>query len=64
MLHGGARAPVIFDKARQFNMQNVAIYRCRDVLLSEEEEQRVHGEHIILRLTVYYSWLVHCVVYI
>ena len=64
MLHGGARAPVIFDKARQFNLQNVAIYRCRDVLLSEEEDQRVHGEHLVWFLTVYYSWLVHCVIYI
>jgi hypothetical protein len=55
MLHGGARAPVIFEKARQFNLQNVAIYRCRDVLLSEEKDQRVHGELLIWFLTVYYS---------
>jgi hypothetical protein len=53
MLHGGARAPVIFEKARQFNLQNVAIYRCRDVLLSEEKDQRVHGELLIWALFSY-----------
>jgi hypothetical protein len=46
MLHGGARAPVIFDKPRQFNLQNVAIYIDAEMCCCQRKRIRECSENI------------------